>query len=139
MKKFGFIAIIVVILIATGFYIVSDNKDKQNTQNKQQTINLSTKIETSNGQLIDVRTPEEYTSSHAQGALNVPLSEIQSGNVTKIDNTKPVYLYCRTGNRAGQAKTILEQAGYKNVTNIGGLADWQSQGGKVCSSDGTSC
>jgi len=125
--------------MAAGLFIVNGNKDKQSTKNNQQTTNISSKIETSNGQLIDVRTPEEFTGSHAQGALNIPLSEIESGNLAKIDKTKPVYLYCRSGNRANQAKTILEQAGYKNVTNIGGLEDWQSQGGKVCSSNGSSC
>jgi len=74
LKKFGFIAVIVVLLAIAGFYIVNNNKTEPNTQNKQQFINLSTKIKTSNGQLIDVRTPEEFASSHAQGATNIPVS-----------------------------------------------------------------
>jgi rhodanese-related sulfurtransferase len=141
LKKYLFIAAIIILLAVSGAYLViirSDN-EQQVTENKQQATSLSARIETSNGQLIDVRTSEEFTSNHAQGALNVPLSDIQSGKVAKIDKSKPIYLYCRSGNRAGEAKALLEKAGYKDVTNIGGLDDWQSQGGKVCSSEAVSC
>jgi rhodanese-related sulfurtransferase len=140
MKKWLVITVIVTVLIVGGIIYSNNNKVtdvKGTTSSNAQT--LTETIASDNGQLIDVRTLEEYASSHATGAINVPLAEIQAGNYSKIDKNKAVYVYCRSGNRAGQAKTILEQAGYKNVTNVGGLDDWQSQGGKVCSTSNISC
>lgn len=140
MKKWLVITLIVAVLIGGGVIYSNNNKVtdvKGDTSGNAQT--LTENISSNNGQLVDVRTPEEYATSHANGAILVPLAEIQAGNYSKIDKNKAVYLYCRSGNRAGQAKTILEQAGYKNVTNVGGLDDWQSQGGKVCSTSDMSC
>jgi phage shock protein E len=86
------------------------------------------------GLLIDVRTPEEFAESHAKDAVNLPLTDIQNGVYPDIAKDAPIYLYCRTGNRAGQAKELLEQSGFTHVTNVGGLIDWQSQGGEVVGS-----
>jgi phage shock protein E len=83
------------------------------------------------GILIDVRTTTEFIESHAKEAVNLPLADIQKGILPSIAKDLPVYLYCRTGIRAGKAKIILENAGFTTVTNIGGLTDWQTQGGEV--------
>ena len=83
--------------------------------------------------LIDVREPDEFASEHAVGAVNLPLSEIQTGKYPDINNTKKVYLYCRSGNRASMAQEILKQAGYSNIENLGGLSDWKSIGGQTIS------
>jgi len=127
------IMIIAVALISSGLYLATRKPNKQPLTNNSQ-VNTQTiidKMKLDNGQLIDVRTTEEYATSHAQNAVNVPIATIQNGDLSKIDKNRPVYLYCRTGHRAGLVKAILEQAGYNNVTNIGGLTDWQKQGGLV--------
>ena len=129
MKKYIFIFIVVTLLILGGVFIVT-KKDNKTVENKQP-VSISAKIIADNGQLIDVRTPEEYATEHAKGSINIPITTIQNGDLTKISKDKPVYLYCRTGHRAGLVKTILEQNGYKNVTNLGGLSDWQKQGGET--------
>ena len=100
---------------------------------------LSDEIKTANGQLIDVRESSEYETSHADNAINIPLGDILKADYSKIDSSRPVYVYCRSGKRAGQAKTALEQAGFENVKNIGGLIDWENQGDKVCSASMPSC
>jgi phage shock protein E len=76
--------------------------------------------------LVDVRTPDEYATRHIDGAINIPVADFESriAEVTKGDTSKPVVLYCGSGNRAGRAKKILEGHGYSQVTNLGGIDDW---------------
>ena len=90
-------------------------------------------------QLVDVRTVEEYSAGHADGAINVPLADIQSGDFSKIKKDAYIKLYCRSGNRAEQAKVLLEKKGYNQVVNIGGIDNWQDKGGKVCKSTEPTC
>ncbi len=90
-------------------------------------------------QLVDVRTEQEYKSGHLSGAINVPLADIQKGDLSKIDKNASVKLYCRSGRRASEAKLILERSGYNNVMNIGGLSELQAKGSTVCTSNKPSC
>lgn len=73
---------------------------------------------------IDVRTPEEYSGGHVEGAVNIPYTEISAriGEVTE-DKDATIYVYCRSGRRSGIAQSELQQAGFNDVTNVGGLDD----------------
>ena len=73
---------------------------------------------------IDVRTPAEYAQGHLPGAINIPLNEIEAriGSVAADKNT-PLMLYCRSGNRSGQAQKILQNKGYTQVENKGAYQD----------------
>lgn len=66
--------------------------------------------------IIDVRTPEEFSLSHPDGAINIPHSEIvskiASAGVSKSDTIK---LFSGKSSRADKAKSELESAGYSNV------------------------
>ena len=128
--------IMIPVLFVVGGYMIFSSK---NVNVSEEPLKLSEQIKAVDGQLVDVREPDEYATDHANGAINIPLGDILNGDLSKIDINKPVYVYCRTGNRAGQAKTALEQAGYKNVTNLGGLSDWQNQGGLACKSTEPNC
>lgn len=72
--------------------------------------------------ILDVRTPEEYAAGHLDGAK---LLDFNAGEVTEaIPNLDPdadYLIYCRSGNRAGQAITLMEQAGFTSLTNLGSL------------------
>ncbi|MYM64095.1 rhodanese-like domain-containing protein [Pseudomaricurvus sp. HS19] len=70
---------------------------------------------------IDVRSAGEWQSGHLEQALHVPHTEIgdRIADIT-ADKDAPIYLYCRSGRRAGVAKEALEKLGYTNVTNVGG-------------------
>ena len=74
--------------------------------------------------IIDVRTLEEWNAGHLASAQHLQL-ELVASNITELatDKDQPIYLYCRSGNRSGQAKTILEGLGYSQVTNAGGLGE----------------
>ncbi len=79
--------------------------------------------------LVDVREPHEHAEFNIGGLL-LPLGKVQTMQVDEIDELKDevVYLYCRSGNRSGQACLILETMGYKNVVNVtGGMLAWQER------------
>lgn len=71
-----------------------------------------------NAYLVDVRTPSEFASGSVKGAVNIPLDKI-SGQLSKFKGKKNIVVFCRSGNRSGQAKQILEKNGFQNVVNGG--------------------
>jgi rhodanese-related sulfurtransferase len=77
--------------------------------------------------LVDVRTPEEYASGHIAGSVNIPLQELQS-RMSEIPSNQAVVLYCRSGNRSGQAATLLRDAGYTQIYDLGGIIEWTASG-----------
>lgn len=81
--------------------------------------------------LIDVRTAEEYDVDHAIGAINIPLSDIQTGKIPSIKKDSPIYLYCHSGARADVSRVLLEKAGYSKVVSLRTLYNWVSMGGEV--------
>lgn len=74
------------------------------------------------GQLIDVRSPVEFQQGALESAVNMPIDHFQRLK-DKIDNNKPILLYCRTGARSAMVKKYLEQLGFDQVHNIGGLRE----------------
>lgn len=71
--------------------------------------------------IYDVRTAEEYAAGHVANATSLPLQSIQAGSLPAVEKEAPIAVYCRSGNRSAQAATLLQQAGYSNVTDLGGL------------------
>ena len=79
--------------------------------------------------VIDVRTPDEFAAGHIDGAINIPLDQIQNGsaNLENLQKDSPILLYCRSGRRSGIAQQILEQQGYSKLTNGGGVSSLAKQ------------
>lgn len=73
--------------------------------------------------IVDVRSPEETASGIYRGAVNIPIDQAESRIAEFGAKDKPVVLYCRSGNRAGRVKQMLESRGFTDVTNAGGIAD----------------
>ena len=72
--------------------------------------------------VIDVRTREEFAQGHIDGALNIPWQETDKlMSAIGTDKTRPVVVYCRSGNRSGKAKVVLETKGYTNIFNATGF------------------
>ena len=77
-----------------------------------------------NAALLDVRTPEEYKSVYLEGAVLLPLAELESKISSKVSGKNtPIYIYCRSGRRAGTAVEKLKAMGYTDLHNLGGLKD----------------
>ena len=79
--------------------------------------------------LIDVRTPAEFAAGHAKGAANFDVTKMEAGQLPAVAKSATIYVYCRTGVRAGMAQSILQRSGYSDVSSIGGLKDWVAAGG----------
>lgn len=79
--------------------------------------------------IVDVREPHENTEFNIGGLL-LPLGKIQTMQLDDIEDwkDKEVIVYCRSGNRSGQACQILEMAGFKNAKNlVGGMLEWRDK------------
>lgn len=79
---------------------------------------------------LDVRTPGEFAEGYIQGAR---LIDFQSGNfeseIATLDKNATYAVYCRSGNRSGQAVKVMQEAGFTNVFNMnGGVIDWANAG-----------
>lgn len=72
--------------------------------------------------LVDVRTPAEFAEGSAKGAVNIPLDKVEA-ELEQFKGKEAIVVFCRSGNRSGQAKYILEQKGIQNVINGG---TWQN-------------
>ena len=73
--------------------------------------------------IIDVRTPEEFATGHYPDAINIPHDHIVHGvRALSVAESDPIVLYCRTGNRSGQAEQALAAEGFSAAVNAGGLA-----------------
>ena len=71
--------------------------------------------------LVDVRTAEEFAAGNVKGSVNIPLDSIAS-QLSQFSNKKTIVVFCRSGVRSNQAKSILEKNGFTNVINAG---TWQ--------------
>lgn len=74
--------------------------------------------------IVDVRTPQEFAADHLDNAKNYPLSELDK-HFANIDKDTRIVLYCRSGNRSGQAFRYLQSQGFTNLHNAGGLVEMQ--------------
>lgn len=82
--------------------------------------------------LIDVREPHEHEDFNIGGIL-YPLGKIQSMMVDELEEYKnnEVILYCRSGNRSGQACMILDMLGFADTKNlVGGMMGWEGKFGR---------
>lgn len=68
--------------------------------------------------LVDVRSTYEFSFGSVQGAINIPLGEVKN-QLKKLQGKENIVVFCRSGARSGQAKSILEQNGFQNVFNGG--------------------
>ena len=86
--------------------------------NSQATENRITK----DAFLVDVRTPAEFAEGNVRGSVNIPLDQI-SKKLDKFRNKENIVVFCRSGARSAQAKSILQQNGITDVVNGG---SWKS-------------
>ncbi len=108
---------------ATQKEVVKQEKTYLNTPKEFYDVIQSKKV-----QLVDVRTPEEFNEGHLKGAVNICVTcDGFNSKVSSLDKSKPVYVYCRSGHRSGNATKILSEMGYEEVHDMdGGIEAWQA-------------
>ena len=89
-------------------------------------------IESGERTVIDVRTPAEFDAGHVVGALNIDVNGPEFGDrIAELDADEPYLVYCRSGNRSATAASQMEDAGFKDIADAGGLADLARAGAPV--------
>jgi phage shock protein E len=121
---------IVFLVIASIAFISCAQNTKKTTEKAEQIVSyispaeLQERIDTI--QLIDVRTPEEYNSGHLKNAVNINYLESDFlKKMNTLDKSKEIYIYCKSGNRSGNAAQKLKDAGFPKVYDLkGGILNW---------------
>lgn len=77
--------------------------------------------------LLDVRTPDEFSKEHIEGATLIPVQEL-SENLSKLDKEKKIIVYCHSGMRSVAASRILVKNGFTPLNVTGGITAWKNEG-----------
>ena len=81
-----------------------------------------------NAVVLDVRTDVEVEEGIIANAIHIDIYKGQEfiNEIEELDKSKNYYVYCRSGNRSGQACAIMEQLGFENAFNLeGGMLEWE--------------
>lgn len=120
MKKIGIIALF--ILALTAAVLAAGHRDIRSTEAKSL---LATK---KNVYLLDVRTPEEFRQGRLQGAVLIPINEVER-RIGEIPRNRPIVVYCAVGSRSGLVAGFLSRKGYREVYNMAdGIVGWYRNG-----------
>jgi len=150
MSKKTFIISGIIFIIFGGIFMItsSQNNDSTGTSQENSTISktetksaifetiatvqyLKKRLEAKNPNdiLLDVRTPEEFSEGHIQGAINLDMQNPNfSSEIQNLDKTKTYIVFCRSGNRALTASQEMSKIGLNTVYSKGGITLWQSSG-----------
>ena len=137
MKNIKIIAFLILVSLGVNSCTSSQSSPdgKEITQTGQIAKDVTTSefndfIKKGEGQLIDVRTPNEFESGNIAPSTNIDFySPGFQDQLTKLDKNKPVYLYCRSGRRSGITMNLMKDMGFIAVYNLdGGIIEWQEQG-----------
>mgnify|MGYP000666104674 FL=1 len=84
-------------------------------------------ISNDNVLLFDVRTMDEFNSGHLKGSINIDFYEEKLFDkfFKKVNKSKPIYIYCRSGNRSKKSSEKLKNLGFVKVFDLeGGYKNW---------------
>ena len=122
MKKISYLLLVLLVILCVG---CGDKKENEPIKSGKVTCDQMKEIMKYDGnpRLIDVRTKEEYDSGHLDGAINIPYETVVETiqDMRSVAPDTPIIVYCRSGNRSGQAFTSLKNAGYTNVYDLGAM------------------
>lgn len=99
-----------------------EKADRQAKQSDSFLAGLQAFHETPGALLLDVREEEDYQAGHVPGSRFISLQALPTPVLSAApDRSTPLFVYCYRGNRSAYAVSLLKDAGYLNVTNIGGI------------------
>ncbi len=121
------------LLFMMVYTVACQSQGNQNTPKQSQIEVLpklvyKEKIENSIAvQLVDVRTPAEYSAGHIDQALNIDYNAPAfEQRIQTLDKTKPVYIYCQSGGRSSRAAKVMQSLGFQQIYDLqGGYLAWQ--------------
>lgn len=84
--------------------------------------------------LLDIRTDAEVAAGHISGSESLDFyAPAFRERLAELDRSKTILIYCRTGNRTGQAYVMMEDLGFEEVYDLdGGITEWIASGYVTC-------
>lgn len=117
-------------LSATFFGCKESSAQQSNLVEPQEMIDV---LASKDAHLVDVRTAREFNMGFIENAINIDFSSSNfQVELNKLDNTKPIVVYCRSGRRSGISTNNLVKAGFAEIYDLkGGIINWQKKGHKL--------
>ncbi|MBK5208021.1 MAG: rhodanese-like domain-containing protein [Flavobacteriaceae bacterium] len=86
-----------------------------------------------NNTIIDVRTPQEFSEGHIEGAVNINyFDKTFLDQIAKYEKNEPLFIYCKSGNRSSQASKKMADLGFKQIYDLeGGILNWVKNNNEV--------
>lgn len=111
--------------VVTTFFVACGGDSTKISLNYLKGNEVVNEMNNPNSVIVDVRVKEQFDAGHIEGALNIPLAEIDT-NMDKFQalDGKKIIFYCNTGNQSGKAAKKLEEKGIKNVFNADGVKNY---------------
>ena len=118
------VSIVVGAVLVSVFILTAPSSSPKSLQSSF----VSSYQQTAGAVLLDVRTPAEFAEGHIEGAINIDFENPNfSAEIQKLDTAKSYFVYCRSGNRSGQAIPIMKRAGIVSIQELkGGIVGNQS-------------
>ena len=115
---------------------VATSSCKDETKGEVQVVSpeeMITLLELDDVQLVDVRTPEEFKEGYIENFQNIDyFSPEFEKDIEKLDKSKPVIVYCKSGNRSGKCSKKMKEKGFIKVYDLdGGISRWKHEGLEV--------
>ncbi|MFD2824474.1 rhodanese-like domain-containing protein [Lacinutrix iliipiscaria] len=125
MKNLSLVLVFVIAFISLNCKNDVDDEIKLVSTEEMQTILKMDEV-----QLVDVRTPEEFSGGYIKNAQNIDfMSPTFEQDILKLDKEKPVVLYCHSGRRSANCAQKLKDAGFKKIYDLeGGISTWKHEG-----------
>ncbi|MFK2820598.1 rhodanese-like domain-containing protein [Flavobacteriaceae sp. LMIT009] len=122
---------LVCLALALTFVSYSCKEEEKGTQIEVITAEEMQQIIEDNGvQMVDVRTPEEYQEGYINGFQNIDyFSDTFEADLEELDKSKPVIVYCRSGNRSSKCAAKMVEKGFVKIYELdGGITQWKFKG-----------
>ena len=125
---------IIIGIVLGGFLSSCDSKNENSVEGAiakdVSVLEFKKLINSNEGVLLDVRTPEEVAGAKINGSINININDSNfETELSKIDKKKAVYVYCKSGGRSGKAMDKMNSLGFTKVYNLdGGITAWISEG-----------
>jgi len=113
--------VIIALAVIIGF---SQNTAETNTLPLEVSVEEAYQMRENGAFVLDVRELNEWEDGHIPGATLIPLGQLES-RMEEVPEDQEVVIVCRSGNRSAQAREILKNAGFTNITSMaGGMNQW---------------
>jgi phage shock protein E len=116
MEKMLSTLLVVALVLVVGYFMLMKGGDVSSAEARQ--------LVQAGARLVDVRTPGEFAAGHIAGAINIPVQELTNRVHELQPQDATVVVYCRSGQRSGNAARMLRNAGFARVHDLGAMSRW---------------